>query len=214
MKTLVFPDTHGRRFDLILAQEIGNVDKVIFLGDYWDSFDIPYAQQLEVFNTILDFKRSFPDKIVLLLGNHDVQYLYPQYRCSGHQSEPAIPILMKHNKNLFHYAWAYEDYLFSHAGVSQSWLEYVLYKYNISWPYKAGDYEEILNWEFKEIFWIGEENGGSDNLDGPLWIRPGKLVEDLPSGIIQIVGHTYSPWGQYYETLDIIDRGIPSVYNI
>lgn len=215
MRVLVFPDTHGRRYDLILTQEIENVDKVVFLGDYWDSFDISFKNQFSVMRTIVDFKRSFPDKIELLLGNHDVQYLYtPQYRCTGYQEEPVIPLFMQENKDLFDYAYAYDDYLFCHAGVSQTWLETVLYKYNMHWPNTAESYAELLNWEFQEIFWIGKDHKGSDPIDGPLWIRPQKLVEDQPHGITQVVGHTYSPWGMYFHELHVIDRGIPSVYNI
>ena len=44
MKTLLIADLHG--LDIwknIVAKE--QPDKIIFLGDYWDSFDLSYAVQ-------------------------------------------------------------------------------------------------------------------------------------------------------------------------
>ena len=40
MKVLVLPDVHGRKFwRKAIADNIGNVDKVIFLGDYLDHYE-------------------------------------------------------------------------------------------------------------------------------------------------------------------------------
>ena len=45
MKTLVLGDTHGRSF-WKLAINIENPDRVIFIGDYFDSFDIKGEEQM------------------------------------------------------------------------------------------------------------------------------------------------------------------------
>jgi len=52
MKTIVLGDTHGRGiWQLIVQRE--NPDKVIFIGDYWDSFDIPFLDQMYKFKQIV-----------------------------------------------------------------------------------------------------------------------------------------------------------------
>jgi predicted phosphodiesterase len=44
MTFLIIPDCHGRKFwRQAIANNIGNVDKVIFLGDYLD----PYQNEIE-----------------------------------------------------------------------------------------------------------------------------------------------------------------------
>jgi len=74
-KIIVLGDTHGRsKWKEVLRKE-PDATKVVFLGDYFDSFDIPFEEQVENFTNILALKKEDPDKIVLLLGNHDFQYL-------------------------------------------------------------------------------------------------------------------------------------------
>lgn len=76
MKIIIVPDVHGRTFWRKTTELIDNVDKVIFLGDYLDPYpDIdgifPHEALIE-FKDILEFKKSYPDKVILLLGNHKI----------------------------------------------------------------------------------------------------------------------------------------------
>ena len=50
-------------------------DQIVFVGDYVDSFDISNVRILDNLKKILFFKKALPDKVVLLIGNHDIQYL-------------------------------------------------------------------------------------------------------------------------------------------
>ena len=69
MKILILADTHGRGvWQYIIQKE--NPDKVIFLGDYFDSFDIGFEDQMYNFKQILKYKQDNPLTTILLLGNH------------------------------------------------------------------------------------------------------------------------------------------------
>lgn len=69
-KVMVVGDLHG---DLETLQKIvqlffrDNFDQLLFLGDYVDRG----AKQVEVVNVLLYYKKTLPDKIVLLRGNHE-----------------------------------------------------------------------------------------------------------------------------------------------
>ena len=81
-KIIIIPDVHGRRFwrDAIQSDDY---DKVIFLGDYLDPYPDegigPFTAQ-EGLERILLYHDEHPDKVVLLLGNHDLHYLNEHYR--------------------------------------------------------------------------------------------------------------------------------------
>ena len=52
-RTLVLGDTHGLSlWKQIVKQE--NPDRVIFIGDYFDSFDIPGVDQIHNFKEIIE----------------------------------------------------------------------------------------------------------------------------------------------------------------
>ena len=70
MNIIIVPDTHGRDF---WRQAINSdADKIIFLGDYLDHYpdESTYYHDIANFLEILDFKKRFPDKVILLIGNH------------------------------------------------------------------------------------------------------------------------------------------------
>lgn len=69
MKTLILGDTHGRGvWEYIIEKE--KPDKVVFLGDYFDSFDINFENQMVNFMRIINFKKKFKKDVTLLIGNH------------------------------------------------------------------------------------------------------------------------------------------------
>ena len=81
MKILIIGDIHSRRFwKKPLEENIDTVDKVIFLGDYCDPYqdegvEYKWDDTISNFNEILEVKKKYNDKIVLLLGNHDCHYV-------------------------------------------------------------------------------------------------------------------------------------------
>ena len=81
-KVLVLPDVHGREFWKKPCENIDDFDKVVFLGDYLDPYDfdgITVKMAIENFKQIIDFAKKNTDKVVLLLGNHDMPYFSDTY---------------------------------------------------------------------------------------------------------------------------------------
>lgn len=199
-KYLHIGDMHGKwdKFfnkDFTPKYNINDYNKIIFIGDYWDSFDVDFETQRKTFNAIIELKKQYPEKFVLLLGNHDVHYLYlnSKYRCSGFQDKYATAIhsLMSDNKHLFDYFFVYENVICSHAGINNHFEWVMLDRYGLT----KKEYCEIkVGNEPKELFYIGKSNGGNDPFDGPLWCRPNKIKNQPPSdNIVQVFGHTYNP---------------------
>jgi UDP-2,3-diacylglucosamine pyrophosphatase LpxH len=78
----VFGDIHGRAlWKEILAKDY---EAVYLLGDYWDSFDIPYKEQHQNFLDIIDAAKK-DTRLHLCLGNHDLHYLCEGEEYSGYQ---------------------------------------------------------------------------------------------------------------------------------
>lgn len=133
--TLIIPDVHGRTF-WKTALNTGRYGKVIFLGDYVD----PYAYEgidnltaISNFKDILSLKMIYPDQVILLLGNHDLCYLSDHYRDIAendrydYEYEEELQHLFRGWSRFF--KLAHEEkingtrYLFTHAGVTRSWLK-------------------------------------------------------------------------------------------
>ena len=201
MKVLTAFDPHGQINYIPTDEEIERVDKVVFGGDYWDSFDLYESIQIRVFLKIVAIKRKYGDKIEVILGNHDIQYLYRErvssLRCSGFSSDYFITInqLMVHNKDIFVYAWQHEDHLFTHAGVTQDLLD----RYSEKRPQQ---YQMVLDGEISladlineckisDLYVIGHKGTGMNRDSGIFWIRPKYLDAYQPEGYIQHVGHTH-----------------------
>ena len=86
MKVIAIGDLHGK--DCWKEVDFSRFDKVIFLGDYTDSFSETDEEIFTNLREIVHLKKTNREKFVLLLGNHDVQYLhFPYYNCSGFRPE-------------------------------------------------------------------------------------------------------------------------------
>lgn len=72
----VIPDIHGQADKLKKAlnthviNHIQNDDQIIFLGDYIDRG----SQSLEVIKIVNQLKTQFPNQVITILGNHDVDF--------------------------------------------------------------------------------------------------------------------------------------------
>lgn len=206
MKIALIPDIHGRNKWIKLYESViseSEVDKIVFLGDYCDSF---YESDDDIYNNlknIITFKRNNPDEVVLLLGNHDVQYLYDRYHCSGYRlsMQKSLQDLFTHNKDLFTNAWAYNNILFTHAGVTEEWLEYAGLE---TLDEKAIEY--IINNEDRDkVYSVGSSANGR-SISGPMWARPSDYIKDKKDPkYIQIVGHTEIEGGMQFNNYFILD---------
>ena len=103
---IIIPDIHGLNFwkEAVAGREEGII---VFLGDYLDPYpdDFPdktadeiWEQTWNNFNDIIEFKKKHPSNVVLLLGNHDLHYIYPKMDDSSrYDYERAAQIKEKFN---------------------------------------------------------------------------------------------------------------------
>lgn len=76
-RVLVIGDIHGSSYWEKLFNYKNSFDKVVFIGDYVDSFEHGVKKQLKNLEKILKFKVDNSDNVILLIGNHDIQYMTP-----------------------------------------------------------------------------------------------------------------------------------------
>jgi len=195
MKLLALGDIHGRTiWQKIVANE--TYDKVIFIGDYFDSKEgISAKQQLANFKKIIHFKKSQPDKVVLLLGNHDFHYLNFSSRInSGYQKDYASSInKLLHDAidaGLMQMAFQYEDILFTHAGVTNTWLTNNKIKPIKNIPHSINQLFKKDPTAFEFIVKPRQQANGDNIYQSCIWVRPTSLFKDAIQGLKQVVGHT------------------------
>ncbi len=194
MKIVVIGDIHGRGDWKKIIKDNPDSDKIVFIGDYFDSFDIPAAQQKNNFKEIIAYKKKNKDKVVLLFGNHEFHYLKTSTQTyGGHQGFQHIDIgelLNKAiNEDLIQMCYIHDNIIFSHAGVTKTWCK--------SNDIGSHMIEYFINYVFRHnpnAFKLIE--GGSGYRDGddpyqsPIWVRPNSLIYDKIDGYKQVVGHT------------------------
>lgn len=194
MKLAAFGDTHGRDTWKTFVKELDDADKIIFIGDYFDSITISFIEQLHNFKEILDFKRNDPDRVILLMGNHDLHYL-PEFISigeyySGYQGTAWADIqshlLPAINNHEIQMAYSYDKYLFTHAGVTNTWCK--------EWGIDTTRIEDHINELFYQnprcFGFNGYDTYGDDITQGPCWVRPDSLRADRLKNYIHVVGHT------------------------
>jgi len=140
-------------------------------------------------------KKKYPDKIILLYGNHDIQYShYPNYRCSGFQQRNHLDYmkLFQDNLDLFQMSYQIDNTLWSHAGVHIAWYNEYIKEYHDNNPEMT--LSNILNNDFDNqksyMFNIGKMRSGFSDVGGPLWLDRRQLWNKPLPGYHQIVGHT------------------------
>lgn len=195
LKTIIIGDVHGEEYwKAVLNKE--EFDKVIFLGDYLDSFNIDFNDELSNFYDILYYKNSNPDKVTLLLGNHDYHYINgvkETYSGYGVATKLFIGDVITHEveQGSFQICCKVDNDVISHAGISKVWLKQT--------GLEDEDDDKVLdninnmltlNLEFFR-FNPGRNmsNQGNDITQGPLWIRPPSLGVNARFRK-QIIGHT------------------------
>jgi len=202
MKTIVLGDTHGRStWKLAVHQE--KPDRVIFIGDYFDSFDIPGLEQIHNFKEIIHYKESNPQvEVVLLIGNHDHHY-FPETGntgTSGYQTgiAPSITQVIDENRHHLQMAYGFGEFLFTHAGVSPVFMDQVFGIDGWSKENLVSDLNELFKHKPRAFEFNGFDPYGDSQTQTPIWIRPGSLMsvnkEKYKNGLkkdyIQVVGHT------------------------
>jgi predicted phosphodiesterase len=195
MKTLIIPDIHQRHSlaRSIFERYVNEVDRVVFLGDFFDSFN---ETMYDVCMTA-EFVREVihHPKVVCLYGNHDISYRYNNNEsyCPGYKKEKSYSIndILKFSEwSKFKYHHVEDGVVYSHAGFTKK----LLLKHEIN--YDNQNLEEISE-KTDECYrrnepdfytWVDNKRGGHFDFGGILWgdWEYLSLVENLN----QVVGHT------------------------
>lgn len=128
-RLLIVPDVHGRVFWKYAKQHKSEYDRIVFLGDYLDPYSheyISFDDAVLNFKEILEFKKDNWDKVVLLLGNHDMHYYDLDFMdCSrlNYRRRTELHNLYRDCTDCFQLVYLHDDCLFSHAGVYKDWLD-------------------------------------------------------------------------------------------
>ena len=190
-KILIVPDVHGRAFWHRAMELVDQVDQIVFLGDYLDPYShegISFDLALEEFNKILEFKKEYPDLIMLLVGNHDMHYIIKDFMdCSRRNTDMLDQLHKLYNSNLdlFNLIHIEDDWLFSHGGVYKGWMdkyEFTLDDLNL---------KTFLGSHWPALEDLSMYRGGYNYVGSCVWadIRE-SLKNELFSGYKQVVGHT------------------------
>ena len=191
-RIIVIGDIHGEgAWKDIVEKHPGC--KYIFLGDYCDPYNHDLSDEEVIANLcgIIEFKKQKMDDVVLLLGNHDIQYVYHEAeRCSRRMAhvEEQIVNLFKTDISLFEWGHKVENIIFTHAGISQGWFRFASDKAD-----KGDIIKFITDPQNKEVaFACGYARGGNAIHSGFFWADKRELTEPL-EGYIQAVGHSRVP---------------------
>ena len=188
--TIVIGDIHGSTYWKEAVRE--NPDCLyVFLGDYIDPYEYVSSQKLiDNLKEIMQLKQERPNDVVLLLGNHDLHYfttdIVPSTRFDFYIAEQ-VSELFRQNIHLFMYAFQMDNYIFTHAGISEKWFHHD-FKGDV-----AKNIAEQLNNPLPEqipaLCRCGEMRGGRrGTVGGIFWADMDELNDPLP-GFTQIAGH-------------------------
>jgi hypothetical protein len=166
LKTLAVGDIHTKLWIIDEVEKlIPKYDAVVFCGDYADDWGKEAPDSLATWEKLWRLQQDYPDKVKLVLGNHDFIYVNrtPSLQ-SGYNSITQLAINASPNKYLKDWLLSLPIILeidgvtFSHAGIAEGWN--------------------------------GEQDVNSLWTDtSPIWVRPGMArYADIP----QVFGHTPS----------------------
>ena len=216
---------HGRDFwkDSVIKTLTNTSANIVFLGDYTDPYssewkpNFDYRQYtVDNFKEIIELKKQNPDRITLLLGNHDCGYAIGDNICSSRMDwkrRPELEKIFKENRKLFQIAEecdiAGKHFVFSHAGILKGWVKSVwgneadntdfkvVDRLNNAWLVddwnilgRLGDYDTYRGWG-------GYQYGSPVWSDIRSWV---KVTPDETFGF-NIVGHT-----QLYDRQVVLDQ--------
>lgn len=199
MKNVVIPDLHGSFAWKNINPE--NYYKIIFVADYFDSKNKDNETIFKNFEEVIALKKKWGDKVVLLLGNHDIQYRYLDAPiCTGYDSKGIFtysPSLVD-NWNLFQYAYQDEKYLITHAGVCKDWLAFFKEQTcDVIGDFSNTEIADHINMvkdsRFEPLLWkvCGSRQVIQTPVNGgPLWLGKPRLIANALEDVQQIVGHT------------------------
>ena len=168
-KVVVIPDIHSRYFwleQMCENPEVKKCDEIIFLGDYLDPHHSDIVKlgkygfrgrQISPFIDALVIKKESPSNVTMLLGNHDIGYLF-SYRSASRQEDgeyfKEFSRLFITHADLFNITRTVKIgnqlYLFSHAGITKLWINRIYQ--SLGYSNENECYKAILDGLLNELY--------------------------------------------------------------
>jgi hypothetical protein len=205
MRWLIVPDFHQQidAVEYLLERERGNYEFVLFMGDYFDSFDKSTSAERTARWLALNMTRK---NYFFLLGNHDLQYLFDsrRFRCSGYQGDNMkhyVQHCIRWNTNVdrpegdlrgeFRLFQQVGPWTISHAGLHPSFIPWQ----GFSPAWLENECNMALSYALcgssHPLFEAGADRGGDQRYGGIVWNDWTNLQP--VEGLNQLVGHTCRP---------------------
>ncbi len=208
-KRIIIGDVHGRWEAIKKIYDNEQPDEVIILGDYFDSLNIDAYTQRDCYLNIKKLHEEHLSKnkgrFEMLIGDHDMHYLDESFgRCSSWNPltcSLANELLENDfNNNILKYAFIdkLNNVIYSHAGISQKWLERHCNGY-------LGNMEDLMPKDFVFTDYESGETYTHSPWNSPVWIHPEALKTspfiDKDDGVMwsQIFGHTECDTPMYWK---------------
>lgn len=219
MRYLIIPDVHGRDFwrePVATALKDENTH-IIFLGDYLDPYPDEFEKGVDyqevavlVFKDILKLKEESPDKITLLLGNHDLEYAAGTEICNCRRDRKRYDVLQKQFREKKGYFSLLKEvkqgdkrFIISHAGLSLEWAkkanigdftkDNVVDYLNNAYLLMMDDIEPDATPFGIALGYCSYYRGGYDRVSSVVWADVREFVfNDVEDIGYQIFGHTRS----------------------
>jgi hypothetical protein len=195
-KILTIPDLHNKVHWVEQFLKETPHDRVVFLGDYFDSF----GDNPNVAKTTAEWLRSSLEdpKRVHLWGNHDLPYFFPHNRylyCPGFDLEKqrsilsVLPLFETREKiKLCHFE---NNYLFSHAGAHPEIFTHPTEGVSVDWI------EELC----KRALEVEMVSGFPTPVTQYSSYRMG-----LNNGVYLVGGLTWCDWGQEFKPIENLNQ--------
>jgi hypothetical protein len=190
-KTIVFGDIHGLDFWKKDVEQNPDAD-FIFLGDYLSPYSkIPNRILVDNLREIIKLKKSRPENVVLLLGNHDMNAITDEIADAGrynHEICHIVSKLFEDNKDLFQYAYQKGRTVFTHGGITEAW-----FRDDFRGNPNKNIAEQLNNptpKQRKTLYQCGRGRGGLYKNSRIFWADICELEEDPLENYWQIVGHS------------------------
>lgn len=206
MKTWLIGDLHGKINVFNKVMDSTEPDKLVFVGDILDSFDLNVQDQINIMDRMLHEVKNDPT-ISCIIGNHELSYINnKKYACSGHMAKTQY-FMNTRNKDVLKYfkrCLIVDDFLITHAGVSDNWLPKEIDKTCIE------DIETyICDAELDDLMQVGCSRGGYFPVGGPFWCDFWGEFKPI-TGLKQIFGHTAKRFAPEFSVIEMVEGN----YNI
>jgi len=194
MKIITIGDLHGSQVWKQIHPK--SWDRIVFAGDYVDSFDYSDEEILDNFRQVIRLKKKHPEKVILLLGNHDLQYYYngvSRHGCTGFRRRMLLVLfdIFHTEKENFQAAYQIGNNLWTHAGVIHRWFDqYIKNQILPGDENLASTLNRLFFTYYLPLFHVSELRGGLQEDGGIFWAHSTETGADPLTGYLQIVGHT------------------------